>query len=26
LVYHYVHFSFELIVFGSRAWVIHWVR
>jgi hypothetical protein len=23
LVYHYVHFSFELIVFGSRAWVIH---
>jgi hypothetical protein len=26
LVYHYVHFSFELIVFRSRAWVIHWVR
>ena len=23
LVYHYVHFSFELIVFRSRAWVIH---
>ena len=23
LVYHYVHFSFELIVFRSRAWVTH---
>jgi hypothetical protein len=26
LVYHYVHFSFELIVFRSKAWVTHWVR
>ena len=23
LVYHYVHFSFELIVFRSRVWVTH---
>ena len=23
LVYHYVHFSFELIVFRSKAWVTH---
>ena len=25
LVYHYVHFSFELIVFRSRAWVGSWI-